>query len=47
MRTTLSLGEVLSDLARQALTQQQKSDLREGPESFYGFEPFEHRTPPR
>ena len=45
MRTTLSLDEVLSDLARQALTQQQKSDLREGPESFYGFEPFEHRGP--
>ena len=38
-------GEVLSDLARLALTHQQNSDPRTGPESFYGFEPFEHRGP--
>jgi hypothetical protein len=44
-RENRTAGEVLSDLARQALTQQQKSDLREGAESFYGFEPFEHRGP--
>ena len=44
-RENRTAGEVLSDLARQALTQQLKSDLRQGPESFYGFEPFEHRGP--
>jgi hypothetical protein len=42
-RENRTAGEVLSDLARQALTQQQRADPRTGPESFYGFEPFEHR----
>ncbi len=41
-RENRTAGEVLSDLARQALTQQQTSDPRT-PGSFYGFEPFEHR----
>ncbi|HME49880.1 CopG family transcriptional regulator [Mycobacterium sp.] len=44
-RENRTAGEVLSDLARQALTQQQNADPRIGPESFYGFEPFEHRGP--
>jgi hypothetical protein len=46
-RENRTAGEVLSDLARQALTQQHYADPgadpRPGPESFYGFEPFEHR----
>jgi hypothetical protein len=48
-RENRTAGEVLSDLARQALTQQHYADLGTGadprsrPESFYGFEPFEHR----
>ncbi|MGB9224520.1 CopG family transcriptional regulator [Mycobacterium sp.] len=48
-RENRTAGEVLSDLARQALTQQHYAGLgtgadpRTGPESFYGFEPFEHR----
>src|ERR1700749_2327549 len=42
-RENRTAGEVLSDLARQALTQQQRADPRTGPESFYGFEPFDHR----
>jgi hypothetical protein len=44
-RENRTAGEVLSDLARQALTQQQNADPRPGSESFYGFEPFEHRGP--
>ena len=44
-RETAPQPSVLSDLARQALTQQQSPDPRTGPESFYGFEPFEHRGP--
>ena len=43
-REKRTAGEVLSDLARQALTQQ-SAGLRAGPDSFYGFEPFEHRGP--
>ena len=43
-REKRTAGEVLSDLARQALTQQ-SAGLRAGPVSFYGFEPFEHRGP--
>lgn len=42
-RENRTAGEVLSDLARQALTQQQNTDPSTGPQSFYGFEPFEHR----
>ena len=44
-RENRTAGEVLSDLARQALTQQQNTAPRTGPQSFYGFEPFEHRGP--
>ncbi len=44
-RENRTAGEVLSDLARQALTQQQKADPHAAPESFHGFEPFEHRGP--
>ena len=44
-RENRTAGEVLSDLARQALTQQQNADPQTRPESFYGFEPFEHRGP--
>ena len=36
-RENRTAGEVLSDLARQALTQQQRADPRTGPESFYGW----------
>jgi hypothetical protein len=43
-REKRSIGDVLSDLARQALTSQHSSETRErAPESFYGFEPFPHR----
>lgn len=42
-RENRTAGEVLSDLARQALTQQRNVDPRTEPDSFYGFEPFEHR----
>ena len=42
-RENRTAGEVLSDLARQALTQRQKFDPGTPPESFHGFEPFEHR----
>lgn len=46
-RENRTAGEVLSDLARQALTHQQIADPRTGTgtENFYGFEPFEHRGP--
>jgi hypothetical protein len=44
-RENRTAGEVLSDLARQALTQQQNTEPRRGPQSFHGFEPFEHRGP--
>jgi hypothetical protein len=44
-RENRTAGEVLSDLARQALTQHQNTVPRTGPESFYGFELFEHRGP--
>jgi hypothetical protein len=44
-REKRTAGQVLSDLARQALTQQQNTDPRTMSQSFYGFEPFEHRGP--
>ncbi len=51
-REKRSAGEVLSDLAREALTASGRRDLgRRGagevaePESFYGFEPLPHRGP--
>jgi len=44
-REKRTAGEVLSDLARQALTQFQDVDRWDGSNSFFGFEPFEHRGP--
>lgn len=44
-RENRTAGEVLSDLARQALTQQQSADRYTATQSFYGFEPFTHRGP--
>jgi hypothetical protein len=42
-REKRSVGEVLSDLARQALTHQYREEQASEPEHFYGFEPFPHR----
>jgi len=50
-REKRSAGEVLSDLAREALTGRARAAGRGGahevaePESFYGFEPLPHRGP--
>lgn len=42
-REKRSLGSVLSDLARQALTQAPSSDRSRSKDSFFGFEPLESR----
>lgn len=42
-RENRTAGEVLSDLARQALTQRQDTDPGARPEGLHGFEPFGHR----
>jgi hypothetical protein len=42
-RERRTIGEVLSDLARQALTGQHRAETGAGTEEFYGFEPFPHR----
>ena len=42
-RQRRSAGEVLSDLAREALTQRHRSSDVAEPESFYGFQPFPGR----
>lgn len=42
-RERRSMGEVLSDLARQALTGQHRAGVEVTPEPFHGFEPFPHR----
>jgi hypothetical protein len=42
-RQRRSIGEVLSDLARQALTGQYRTGAEGTPERFHGFEPFPHR----
>ena len=42
-RERRSAGEVLSDLAREALTGALGTDEVKEPESFYGFRPFQHR----
>jgi hypothetical protein len=42
-REKRSIGDVLSDLARQALTSQRPEVEESAAESFYGFEPFPHR----
>lgn len=44
-RENRTAGEVLSELARHALTQQQSSTTSAPAECFFGFEPFEHRGP--
>ncbi|GAS93168.1 hypothetical protein MMAG44476_35621 [Mycolicibacterium mageritense DSM 44476 = CIP 104973] len=44
-RENRTAGQVLSDLARQALTQQQNTNPGASTEGFYGFEPFERRGP--
>ncbi|NVN52733.1 CopG family transcriptional regulator [Mycolicibacterium hippocampi] len=44
-REKRTVGDVLSDLARQALTQQPTAGPRTTSKSVYGFEPFEHRGP--
>jgi hypothetical protein len=44
-RERRSVGEVLSDLARQALTGQHRPGQEASTESFHGFEPFPHRGP--
>lgn len=42
-RERRSVGAVLSDLARQALTGQLRTGAEAASEIFYGFEPFPHR----
>ena len=42
-RENRTAGEVLSDLARQALTQQHNVEPGAEPEGVHGFEPFGHR----
>jgi hypothetical protein len=42
-RENRTVGEVLSDLARLALTNQNTSESRTDTEAFYGFEPLPHR----
>lgn len=44
-REKRTAGEVLSDLARQALQQQLNTESGSSPDDFYGFEPFGHRGP--
>ncbi len=44
-RQRRSIGEVLSDLARQALTGQYRTGAEATPERFHGFEPVPHRGP--
>lgn len=42
-RQRRSAGEVLSDLAREALTRQVQTDYVAESEAFYGFQPFPRR----
>jgi hypothetical protein len=42
-REKRTAGEVLSDLARQALTGQVVTDVNRTDDSFFGFAPFPHR----
>lgn len=42
-RQRRTAGEVLSDLAREALTRQVQTGYVGEPEAFYGFQPFPHR----
>lgn len=45
LREKRTAGEVLSDLARQALTGQMGSASSSADESFHGFQPLAHRGP--
>lgn len=42
-RESRSIGEVLSELARQALTNPTHLQADDDADSFHGFEPFPHR----
>ena len=44
-REKRTAGEVLSDLAREALTDRHRGSMIAEEESFYGFEPLPHRGP--
>ncbi len=44
-RERRSVGEVLSDLAREALTGSHRGGQTGESGDFYGFEPFQHRGP--
>jgi hypothetical protein len=44
-RERRSAGEVLSDLAREALTHRHRGSEVAEAESFYGFQPLPHRGP--
>ena len=44
-REKRTAGEVISELAREALTGRHRGDEIAEAESFYGFEPFPHRGP--
>ncbi len=44
-REKRSAGEVLSELAREALTGRHGADVIAEGESFYGFDPLPHRGP--
>lgn len=44
-REQRTVGEVMSDLARQALTGQHHAGTEASAEAFHGFEPFPHRGP--
>lgn len=45
LREKRSAGEVLSELAREALTGRHSGSLIAEPEGFYGFDPLPHRGP--
>jgi hypothetical protein len=44
-RERRTVGEVLSDLAREALTGPYRAGSEAAPDAFHGFEPFPHRGP--
>ncbi len=44
-REKRTAGEVLSELAREALTGRHSADVIAEGESFYGFDPLPHRGP--
>ena len=44
-REKRTAGEVISELAREALTGRHQASMVAEEESFYGFDPFPHRGP--